>query len=257
MAVYDFNDPFFGALIKQIQAQAHEHNYSLILAGFLNRSPDVKDLQALHKYALDGLIVIGTDLNAAWLKGFTNLPVARIGHGGTDEQSFRVATDETAAAELLIRHLLNKGCKRPVYLHAYLPAHRIRKEYFEEAARRTGAILATAPSLKRDPFAAGMQSARQLLAAGRRVDAFICATDQVAMGALHALHDAGVHVPEEVAVTGFDDIPAAVQFIPLITTIRQPIGKMVRLAFKAVIDADSATPGPTLLPGKLVARQSA
>jgi len=51
VAVYDFNDPFFGALIKHIQVQAHEHNYSLILAGFLSCNPDKQDLQSLHKHA--------------------------------------------------------------------------------------------------------------------------------------------------------------------------------------------------------------
>ncbi|HKL20692.1 MAG TPA: LacI family DNA-binding transcriptional regulator, partial [Tichowtungia sp.] len=85
VVVYDFNDPFFGALIEQLQMRAHEHGYSLMLAGFLNRIPDEKDLQPLHKHALDGLIVIGTDLHADWLRDFEHLPVARIGHGAADE----------------------------------------------------------------------------------------------------------------------------------------------------------------------------
>ena len=58
VAVYDFNDPFFGTLIQQLQIQAHAHDYSLVLAGFLNRTPDEQDLQPLHKHSIDGLIVL-------------------------------------------------------------------------------------------------------------------------------------------------------------------------------------------------------
>jgi LacI family transcriptional regulator len=134
VTVYDFNDPFFGALIKQIQIQAHEHNYSLILAGFINRTPDEQDLQPLYKHAIDGLIVLGTDLHAEWLNCFMEIPIARIGHGGPDERSVRVTADENQSARLILDHLVATGRKRPVYLCAYLPAQRIRQQALEQSA---------------------------------------------------------------------------------------------------------------------------
>jgi DNA-binding LacI/PurR family transcriptional regulator len=251
VAVYDFNDPFFGALIKQIQIQAHGHNYSLILAGFINRTPDEQDLQPLYKHALDGLIVIGTDLNAEWLCRFQGLPVARIGHGGPDEQSVRVTVDEDQAARLIIDHLIAAGRTRLVYLCANLPAHRIRQQAFERAAADGGIALHAEQFPGRDTFEAG----QQLAPLHRSAAALICATDQVAMGALHALNDTNIAVPGELAVTGFDDIPAAAQFIPTITTIRQPIEQIVEQAFAAVTDATE--PKEILLPGKLIARETA
>jgi DNA-binding LacI/PurR family transcriptional regulator len=80
-------------------------------------------------------------------------------------------------------------------------------------------------------------------------------TDQIAMGALHALSDAGIDVPGKVAVTGFDDIPAASQFIPPLTTIHQPFEEMVQRAFEAVIE--SSRPTTVFSKGTLVARQTA
>jgi LacI family transcriptional regulator len=251
VAVYDFNDPFFGALIKQIQIQAHEHNYSLILAGFLNRKPDEQDLQSLHKHALDGLIVIGTDMEAKWLRHFLNLPVARLGHGNPSEPSVRVKVDENQTALTLLSHIVERGRKRLMYISADLPAHRIRQTAFKGAAKTCGIELLTEESSERNAFAAGLQIARQLKG---EVDGLICATDQVAMGALHALHDAGVSVPDQIAVTGFDDIAAARQFIPSITTIRQPIEQIVEEAFNAVIKAEP--PKETILHGKLIIRQT-
>jgi LacI family transcriptional regulator len=251
VAVYDFNDPFFGALIKQIQIQAHEHNYSLILAGFLNRNPDEQDLQALHKHALDGLIVIGTDLNATWLDHFQDLPVTRIGHGGPDEQSVRVTVDEDQAAHLIINHLIAAGRKHPVYLCANLPAHRIRQQAFERAAANCGIALHAEQFPGRDAFDAGLQ----LAPLHRGADALICATDQVAMGALNALHIVGTRVPQNMAVTGFDDITAAGSFIPALTTIRQPIKQIVETAFAATVQP--AKPQNILLPGELIVRETA
>jgi DNA-binding LacI/PurR family transcriptional regulator len=251
VTVYDFNDPFFGALIKQIQIQAHEHNYSLILAGFINRTPDDQDLQPLYKHALDGLIVIGTDLNAEWLNHFQDMPVARIGHGGAQEHSVRVTADENQSARLLIDHLVATGRNHPVYLCADLPAHRIRQQALERAASACNIELLTGQFSGRDAFDAGAQ----LAPLHRTADALICATDQVAMGALHALRDAGIRVPEQIAITGFDDIPAATQFIPSITTIRQPIKQIAAQAFAAVISA--ATPQELLLPGQLILRETA
>jgi LacI family transcriptional regulator len=249
VTVYDFNDPFFGALIKQIQIEAHKNNYSLVLAGFLNRTPDEKDLQSLYKYALDGLIVIGTDFDATWLKKFQNLPIARIGHGGPEEQSVRVTVDEDQAANLLMSHIRENGRKHPLYIAADLPAHRFRKAAFERAAKNHSINLRTCESTERNAFKAGRQMARDL---NHQVDALLCATDQVAMGALHSLHAAGITVPDQISITGFDDIDAAEQFIPAITTLRQPIKEIVHCAFKALLKSQ---PEPeVLLPGKLITR---
>lgn len=255
VAVYDFNDPFFGALIRQIQTQAHEHNYSLMLAGFLNRIPDEQDLQSLHKHAIDGLLVLGSDLNAQWLINFSYLPVARIGHGATDEASLKVTVDEEDAAGQLIQHLVAGERKHLVCISGPLPAHRVRQAALKKATSAAGLKFTSVISGEKEPFAAGMGVTRQLLEAGSNADALVCTTDLIAMGALHALREAGITVPGQIAVTGFDDIPTAAQFIPPITTICQPIQEMVRRAFKAIIEPPS--PQTVYLPGKLIVRETA
>ncbi len=236
VAVYDFNDPFFGALIKQIQTQAHEHDYSLVLAGFLTRIPDEQDLQALHKHSIDGLIVLGSDTEATWLRDFRHLPVARIGHGSDTEESVRITVDEEDAARQLVEHLAAQGRNSLIYLSGSLPAHRLRQATLGKTALAAGMEFARASSEQKDPFVAGRQAAQQLLESAMSADALVCATDQVAMGALHALADAGVDVPGQLAVIGFDDIPFASQFIPPLTTVRQPLAEMVRQAFLSIIE---------------------
>jgi LacI family transcriptional regulator len=247
VVVYDFKDPFFSAIIEQLQIEAHQHDYSLVLVGFLNRNPDEQDLRALYKHALDGLIVLGTELKADWLKKFKKMPVARIGHGHADEQSVRLSLDEETSCELLINHLQQLGKKQPTYLYSNLPAHQIRKCALESVAAKLGMQLRFAESAESRAFEAGKQLAGKLHAT---CDALICATDQIAMGALHALHDQ----ERIIAVTGFDDIPSAAQFIPPITSVRQPINEMAKAAFAAVIE--KTPPEINRFAGTLITRKS-
>ncbi|MEE9367599.1 MAG: LacI family DNA-binding transcriptional regulator [Pontiella sp.] len=249
VVVYDFKDPFFGAIIEALQAQAHKHGYSLVLSGFRKRVPEAVDLAPLHKHAIDGLIILGSEDKAEWLDGFRTMPVSRIGHGSSDENSVRVAIDENHAADQVLQHLVNKGHKNIVFIGENFLAHHLRFQAMEKRAVSLGCSIRCITSSSW-AFAAGLDGTRKILET-EGVDALICATDKIAMGALHALHDTGTKIP----VTGFDDIPAAVQFIPPITTMRQPIEEMAKLAFESVIH--SRTFGDILLKGLLMVRNSA
>ena len=255
VAVYDFNDPFFGALIEQLQAEAHANDYSLVLAGFLQRVPDERDVQSLHKHAIDGLVILGSDPVADWVKAFDHLPVARIGHGPENEKSVRISVDEQAAARQLLDYLAAAGRKRLVCLSANSPAHVWRQDTLAKEAAAAGVRLKLIQSRCKDPFKAGMELINLLPGVDNENDALLCTSDQVAMGALHALYDAGIRIPEGMAVTGFDGIVAGEQFLPPITTIRQPVGEMAKEAFESVTAARE--PGCMNLAGKLVVRASA
>ncbi len=256
VVVYDFKDPFFGATIELLQIQAHQHNYSLVLAGFINRTPREQDLQPLYKHAIDGLIVIGTDFDASWLKKFEHMPVTRIGHGSNQENSVRVSVDEEAAGCLLIDHLIATGRNHPVFICADLPAHQVRYRAFKSVVEFRGLSLAVETSTERNAFVAGSQVAQQIIQCGMNVDSFICATDQVAMGALNALNQEGLAVPDQIAVTGFDGIDAGQQFIPALTTIQQPLTCIAERAFEAVTSGEGI-PAQQNIPGQLLLGVSA
>lgn len=246
VVVYDFRDPFFGPIIEKLQARAHEQNYSLVIAGFKGRHPEASDLAPLHKHAINGLIVVGSSERSEWLEGFRSMPVVRIGHGTAADPGVRIAIDEEDAAELILDHLVSRGWKRIAFIGSNLFVHSIRFQSLEKAASKRG-VEVERHVWASDGFEAGLQAARGV------VDedvALVCATDSIAMGALHALHDDGRKLP----VMGFDDIPAAAQFIPPISTIHQPFSEMVKQAFSAVIEPTE--PQEILLPGWLCARTS-
>ena len=249
VVVYDFQDPFFGTIIEQLQALAHEQGYSLVLAGFKGRHPEESDLAPLHKHAIDGLVVIGSADQSDWLGSFKHLPVARIGHGNPDERSVRITVDEYGAAKHLLDHIVSKGWKQCAFIGSNLFVHSLRFQALEIAAREQGVKIENHVWAV-DGFDAGLQAAKNILSSNGSETALICATDLIAMGALHALHDAG----RKLAVTGFDDIPAAEQFIPPLTTFRQPIKRMSAQAFDAVVKGRD--PAEVFIDGLFVPRSS-
>ncbi len=249
VVVYDFKDPFFGAMIEDLQAQAHEHEYSLVLAGFKQRIPEVSDLTPLHKHSIDGLIILGSDEQADWLQAFEAMPIVRIGHGSAQENSVRIAIDEDDAAQQLFGYLTESSRESFVFIREDFPAHRLREKALEQAAVRSRCRFRGITSTSW-AFDAGLDETRIILESASS-EAILCATDKIAMGALHAMHEAARWLP----VTGFDDIPAAGQFLPPITTMHQPFEEMAKWAFKAIVNHRS--PGDILLKGKLMVRSSA
>ena len=250
IVVYDFKDPFFSAMVEQLQMQSRQLNYSLVLTGFLQRIPDQKDLQLLHKHALDGLIIIGSARDSSWLNEFRHIPKVRIGHGDPEEGTLCITPDEIQSAQLIIEHLVATGRKSAAYLSTQLPAHHIRQTAVAEAANACQLPLELLVFPENNPFKAG----QELAGTAPHVDALICATDLIAMGAIHALARSGRSIPEEIAVIGFDDIPTANQYLPSITTIRQPIEKMAQTAFHALMHPN--TRDEMRQPVQLIVRQS-
>ena len=247
VVVYDFRDPYFGPIIEKLQARAHVQNYSLVIAGFMGRHPDASDLAPLHKHAINGLIVVGSSDQSDWLERFRSMPVARIGQGVAGDPGVRITVDENEAAEQILNHLVSKGWKRAAFIGANLYAHSLRFQALEKAAASRGIELER-HIWACDGFEAGLQAVRNISGEGVSV---VCATDSIAMGALHALHESNRTLP----VTGFDDIPAAAQFIPPLTTFHQPLSEMVRQAFFAVTQPIDTM--EIALPGRLVVRHSA
>jgi DNA-binding LacI/PurR family transcriptional regulator len=262
VVVYDFEDPFLGAIIGALQRLAHQHDRTLVLVGFEHRRVDAHALRPLAKHGIDGLIVVGSGADDDWLGAFRarRLPVARIGTGSSANQT-AVAVDSAAGIDALLGHLARRGFKRAGFVGDQHPAHCERLACF--AARAAAFGIETRPEWQvtrpESAAAAGHEGARAILqlAAGDRLRALLAASDAIAIGALRALQEARIAVPATMAVTGFDDIPLADLIVPALTTIRQPVAAMAQTAFVWVTGQAPATDSRVLLPGELVVRESA
>jgi LacI family transcriptional regulator len=137
-----------------------------------------------------------------------------------------VDIDATAGAQLLVQHLIASGHKRIGFITnaplSYTSAQQRRSGYLQALQ---GAGIPTDPFLIKEGAytpASGFQAMQQVLQEGSPPTAMFVASDVVALGALLAIRQAGLRVPEDIALVGFDDIPLAEYFDPPLTTIHVP-----------------------------------
>ena len=187
----------------------------------------------------------------------THVPVVVV-EGDLTRARWTVGVDQVEGGRLATRHLLELG--HHDVAHVAGPA-----DWSEARARRDGwrAELVERGFRPREPVhvpwsATGGYEAGRLVAADASVTAVFAASDQIALGVLRALSEAGRRVPEDVSLVGFDDVPEAGFFLPPLTTVRQDFPAVGRRAVELaqVAMAGGEAPAPALIRPELVVRAS-
>ncbi|WP_416978322.1 LacI family DNA-binding transcriptional regulator [Streptomyces sp. T028] len=163
-----------------------------------------------------------------------------------------VEYDNEGGAFALVAHVLAQGHRRVLFLGGK-PDHTTalgRERGYTEAHRARGVEVDPALVLHGDfTRDTGHRLVRQALEQGLDFTAVVAATDMVAAGALTALHEAGLDVPGDVSLTGYDDIPFARDLSPALTTVHVPYEELGRLAVRTVLGRSPNAPGEHLLLG--------
>src|SRR5437016_4260621 len=170
------------------------------------------------------------------------LPVVIVAGHRNIEGATNVILDHRRAAELALGHLARMGHREIAFMKGPKVSSdtEVRWQSICEVARKLD--LEMKPSLCVEmefstPFPdMGYPVVQRLLASGERFTALFAFNDVSAIGAIRALRDAGMQVPQDVAVVGFDDIPIAAYNTPSLTTIRQPLRRMGEIAARTLLD---------------------
>ncbi|MDX5568185.1 LacI family DNA-binding transcriptional regulator [Streptomyces sp. ID05-04B] len=248
--------------LEAIATSAAEEGYAVtLLPVAVPTSDEVRGaFSRLEELAVDAVIVIMEVhlLDAATVKLPPHVQVVVVDSDAGDHYTV-VDTDQAGGTRTAVQHLLDLG-HRTVW-HLGGPADSFAAQRRADAWRAALAEAGRpAPPLVRGDWSAesGYRAGLEL-AAHEECTAVFVANDQMALGLLRALHEGGRRVPEDVSVIGFDDIPEASSFLPPLTTLYQDFAEVGRLCVRAVLRKmrpDGAEHGTTLVPTRLVLRQS-
>jgi LacI family transcriptional regulator len=261
----DIADPAFPPIIRGIEDGLAAHDYVAILASTDgNPRRQGRIIEVMRARGVDGFILASVlRHDPAIAKLTAGLPVATVTRQTDVPRFSSVLYDEDDAFRLAVTHLLSLGHRSiatiagPQSLSTGYNRHEAFKRHAKPLGRNgKGYIAAFARAFNESE---GERCTEELLISGRAFTAIVCANDRLAVGAIAALRRHGLRCPEDVSVTGFNDMPLADRLSPPLTTVRVPhfrAGTEVAETIVDLVERDSAGARHLVLPVELVVRSS-
>lgn len=260
----DLHGEFFSEIIRGIDQAARRRGLHLLLSGVHGSAAEATLAIRALKGRVDGLLIMSPYADSAFLadQSADDMPAVVMNSPvrGNSHSSF--CLDNRGGARAMVRHLAGAGHRRIAFIAG-------PQDNFDATERLAGyceAIAEIGPELREfvlpGDFSedSGYRAAQRLLTLDERPDAVFAANDMTALGCLRAFNEAGVAVPDDVALAGFDDIPMARFVAPPLTTVRVPMAELGARALDGIADAvgaEKVTPKSTeVVATELVVRTS-
>jgi LacI family transcriptional regulator len=252
--VFDMTDPYCTLVLRGIENTLYQSSFLPILTDVHNeRSRFERYLEMLLDRRIEGLVVLANwlfvDINVLADLEKNNIPTATVGRELKNDKISSVIVDNTAGTRAALEHLHSLGHRKiafirgPHQLSDTEPRWRgVRALARERDLELDSELIVDLPE-SGDPFSSfeqGYKLTEELLERGRPFTALMAFDDMTAFGAIRALRKAGIRVPEQCSVVGFDDVSPAAIYSPALTTVRQPMEVMGTAAATIVLDAISA-----------------
>lgn len=243
-----FTDPFFPRLIQGITQACNANDYTLSLFMFHTKEEEQKLYPTVVRARLlDGVIVSSSEIDDPFIPQLieNQMPFVMVGRPYDAAQASFVQSDNVVGAHTAVSHLARLGYKRIATITGPLntTVGLDRRQGYRDALNERNGFVDEALIVEGDFTESGGHAAMQWLFP-HQPDAVFAASDAMAFGALRALREIGLSVPDDVAVVGFDDLPTAALSDPPLTTIRQPIRRSGIQAVETLIDILTNGPEP-------------
>lgn len=256
----DLSD-YVALVMSGIEDQLLRENYFYFAAGHRSSRELIEEYPRLMiERSVDGIIVIDTLLEHS-----LSVPVVTVSGHQSLPGVTNVVLDHRRAAELALGHLYRLGHREIAFVKGPQVSSDSEQRWRGICDAAKAFDLPMRPELCVDmdfstPFPdVGYPVVQKLLARDVHFTALFAYNDVAAIGAIRALWDAGLRVPEDVAVIGFDDIPSAAFHNPSLTTVRQPLRRMGEIAARTLLDrlsGKAAQSGEVAVEPELVIRES-
>lgn len=240
--VPDVTNEFFARMALELQLQLLKHDYVAIICN-TNESRDIEltHLSMLKSQLVSGLIYITHDVIEE--KSALNVPTIFIDRQpittGLNNGHVFIESENIQGGFLAVNHLIERGCTKIaiVYLRGSISSHLSRYDGYKKALSSAGIHYDEDLVIPTDivSFDNGYNITRQLLDEHTNIDGIFFTADILAQGALRAISEKGINVPEEIKIVGFDDISASTFSSPPLTTIHQSVDKIADLAVEKLI----------------------
>ena len=252
--VFDLTDPFCTLILRGIENALYQAAYIPLLTDAHNQRPRFERcLELLLDHKIEGLIVVANwlsvDINLLADIEKRNVPAAIVGMELKTESLSSVLVDNEAGAHLALQHLHSLGHRKIAFLRGpkmlgdSSPRWRGINSFARSARLTIDPRLVVDLPDSLDPnsgFEQGFKLTEELLKRKRRFTALLAFDDMTAFGAIRALAKAGLRVPDDCSVIGFDDVAPAALSVPSLTSVRQPMEAMGATAVGIVMEGINA-----------------
>jgi len=264
--VPSLSNSVFTDLLAGVQDALLPHDYQILIGN--TRYSDEQEEQLLRTYLQsdpDGILLSGLkhSKNVQQMLSQSRVPIVSMMDLSQDETQLSVGFSQRQAGYTMTRYLLDKGHRRIGFLGAQLDERTLKRaEGYREAMREAGCYDAQLELMVPDPstIALGAELLGRMLAVAPDCDAIFCCNDDLAHGAIYQCQRRGIKVPGQLAICGFNDLPASAWINPSVTTIATPryrIGYEAATMLRSVIKGENP-PVPNVDLGFVVmARESA
>ncbi len=257
----DLSGPYYSAVILGYEEASAAQGRSVLILG-THRRPSALDQVLDLADRVDGMVVMSRTVDEDLVddlhrRGLPVVLLARPPLGHADS----VRAENRRSAVALVNHLFEHGHTRLAFIGDPdgSPDAAERWSGFRDAHRAAGLPTHPRPIVSAFREVDGRAAAEELLARPDRATAVVSANDEIALGVLGAARAAGIDVPAELAITGWDDIPVARHVTPALTTVRQPmldLGRRAAALLHERITTNRTEPRHEVLPTELVVRSS-
>ncbi|GLS90805.1 LacI family transcriptional regulator [Psychromonas marina] len=261
-----FDGNYFGSLLREATNVAHDAGMQLIVTDGRNDTKlEIEAVNSLVDRRCDVIILYSRSLSEqdfADLKARISVPIVVINRCLKDQYSNAVCFDQQFATQLAMNHLLQKGHRDIACISLSLQSQtgQLRQQAYQQTLIEAGIEINPALLVEGDSqLGTGYQCCQKLIESGSPFSAIFACNDDMAIGAIKALHDAGIKVPEQCAVIGIDNEPLGQYIEPQLSSVELPIKAITHAAMQmalALAKGEATSTGTQEFRGKLVVRAS-
>lgn len=264
LIVSNLENPFFFDIYHALEVEAHRNGYEVVAAN-TGYSPArlVSSVRLMIGRRVAGLAAIVSEMDRALIKelGQAGIPAVFYDVGTAGRNISNIRFNYRKGIERVVDYLRHLGHTRLAFIghHSALGPISEREQAFIDAVSRYGAAAQWKCAADQDALQGGRRALREIYASGFKPTAVICVNDYMAVGALRELRERGLKVPEDVSLTGFDNISLSEFCDPPLTTVHVPRETIGRLAFNVLVgdkNGDAQPGSEIVLDPELVLRES-